>query len=72
MSDRVLLSAPQAAEHLNTSVRFVRRLVAERRVAFHHVGRHVRFLVEDLDAFVDAGRVEVMTSHQVCDVPKAA
>lgn len=52
------LTVAEAAEHLNTSVRFVRRLVAERRIAFHHVGRHVRIAVADLDAFVLAGRVE--------------
>ena len=36
------LTVAEAAEYLNTSVRFVRRLIAERRIAFHHVGRHVR------------------------------
>ncbi|WP_232021725.1 excisionase family DNA-binding protein [Pseudonocardia autotrophica] len=30
---------------MNASERFVRRLVAERRIAFHRVGRHVRFAV---------------------------
>jgi excisionase family DNA binding protein len=52
------LTVSEAATFLNTSERFVRRLVAERRVAFHHVGRHVRFAVSDLEAFVRAGRVE--------------
>lgn len=52
------LTVPEAAGYLNTSVRFVRRLIAERRIAFHHVGRHVRIGVLDLEAFVQAGRVE--------------
>lgn len=52
------LTVEQAAAHLNTSVRFVRRLVAERRIAFHKFGAHVRLAVVDLDAFVNAGRVE--------------
>jgi excisionase family DNA binding protein len=52
------LTVAGAAEYLNTSERFVRRLIAERRVAFHHVGRHVRIAVADLEAFVQAGRVE--------------
>jgi excisionase family DNA binding protein len=52
------LTVPEAAEHLNLSERFVRRLVAERRIAFHHFGRHVRIAVADLDAFEKAGRVE--------------
>lgn len=59
------LTVAEAAEHLNTSVRFVRRLVAERRIAFHHVGRHVRIAVVDLDAFVLAGRVEPITATTV-------
>ncbi|MGH3547082.1 MAG: helix-turn-helix domain-containing protein [Pseudonocardiaceae bacterium] len=52
------LSVPETADYLNTSERFVRRLVAERRIAFHHVGRHVRFALSDLDEWIVAGRVE--------------
>jgi len=54
-----LLSVEQAAERLGTSVRFVRRLVFERRIAYVKVGRHVRITARDLDAFIAAGRVEV-------------
>lgn len=59
------LTVAEAAAFLNTSERFVRRLVAERRVAFHHVGRHVRFATSDLEAFVRAGRVEPVTRRGV-------
>lgn len=59
------LTVPEAACYLNTSVRFVRRLIAERRIAFHRVGRHVRIAVVDLEAFVQAGRVEPMTEADV-------
>ncbi|KZB81814.1 helix-turn-helix domain-containing protein [Amycolatopsis regifaucium] len=52
------LTVDEAAEYLNTGARFVRRLIAERRIAFHKVGAHVRLAVADLDAFVMAGRVE--------------
>lgn len=52
------LTVPEAATYLNTSVRFVRRLVAERRIAFHKLGAHVRLAQSDLEAFVQAGRVE--------------
>lgn len=52
------LTVDQTAAYLNTSVRFVRRLVAERRIAFHKVGRHVRFAVADLDAWLQEHRVE--------------
>ena len=57
MSLAKLLTVDQAAEALNTTPRFVRRLVAERRICFHHVGRHVRIAEPDLEAFVEAGRV---------------
>jgi excisionase family DNA binding protein len=59
------LTVPQAADYLNTSERFIRRLIAERRVAFHRVGRHVRFTPADLDAFVESGRVEPITRRDV-------
>ncbi|MFC5949769.1 helix-turn-helix domain-containing protein [Pseudonocardia lutea] len=59
------LTVVEAAEHLNTSVRFVRRLVAERRIAFHKVGAHVRIALVDLDAFVRAGRVEAITAESI-------
>jgi excisionase family DNA binding protein len=36
-----LLTVGEAAERLGTSVRFVRRLVHERRVAYTKLGRHV-------------------------------
>lgn len=59
------LTVAETAEYLNTSERFVRRLVAERRIAFHHVGRHVRFALSDLDAWLAAGRVEAITRRSV-------
>ncbi len=52
------LDVPGAAQYLGCGERMVRRLVHERRIAFVKVGRHVRFDVTDLDAFLAAGRVE--------------
>ena len=43
-----LLTVDQAAERLGTSVRFVRRLIAERRIAYVKLGRHVRIAADDL------------------------
>ena len=54
----VLLTVEQVAERLNTKPRFVRRLIAERRIAFHKVGRHVRISEPALAEFIEAGRVE--------------
>ncbi|HVU60202.1 MAG TPA: helix-turn-helix domain-containing protein [Mycobacteriales bacterium] len=52
-----LLSVEQAATELGTPVRFVRRLVQERRIPFHKIGKYVRIHRSDLDAFIAAGRV---------------
>ncbi|MGW0248958.1 helix-turn-helix domain-containing protein [Nocardia goodfellowii] len=52
------LNVPQAARYLGTTERFMRRLVAERRIVFYKVGRHVRFSPSDLEAFAQAGRVD--------------
>jgi excisionase family DNA binding protein len=59
-----LLTVDQAAERLETSVRFVRRLIAERRIAYVKLGRHVRIAAEDLEAFIVAGRVEGATARK--------
>jgi excisionase family DNA binding protein len=59
-----LLSVEQAAERLGTSARFVRRLVFERRIAYVKLGRHVRISSRDLDAFIEAGRVDAGTMYQ--------
>jgi excisionase family DNA binding protein len=57
-----LLTVEQAADRLGTSMRFVRRLVAERRIAYVKVGRHVRLDPTDVEAFIAASRVEVRPS----------
>jgi excisionase family DNA binding protein len=53
-----LLTPQEAAERLGTSLRFVRRLVFQRRIPYVKVGRHVRIATSDLDTFIAAGRVE--------------
>jgi excisionase family DNA binding protein len=57
-----LFTVDQAAERLGTSPRFIRRLIAERRIAFAKLGKHVRIDSADLDAFVAAGRVAPATA----------
>lgn len=53
-----LLTVPEVATVLNVGERFVRRLVAERRVTVVHVGRHIRIPESALTAFVEAGTVQ--------------
>jgi excisionase family DNA binding protein len=57
-----LLTVDQAAERISTSPRFVRRLIAERRIEFVRVGRHVRISESALADFIDAGRVRPMSA----------
>ena len=54
-----LLTLAEVAERLNTSPRHVRRLVAERRIAYRKLGRYVRFHPDDVAEYVAAHRVEV-------------
>ena len=56
MTDR-LLTVEQVADRLGTTVRFPRRLIAERRIEYVKVGRHVRIAEHVVDAFVAAHTV---------------
>ncbi len=60
-----LLTVDAAAERLSTSPRFIRRLIAERRIEFVKVGRHVRISELALVQFIDAGRVGPLTATDV-------
>jgi excisionase family DNA binding protein len=62
------LTVSETAAYLNTSQRFVRRLISERRIAFHHVGRHVRFALTDLDEWLAASRVEPLSADVIVRV----
>jgi excisionase family DNA binding protein len=59
-----LLSVEAAAERLDTKPRFVRRLIAERRIEFYKVGRHVRISERALAEFIEAGRVLPVTPRR--------
>jgi excisionase family DNA binding protein len=56
-----LLTIDAAAERLSTSPRFIRLLVAERKIEFVKVGRHVRISESALAAFIEAGRVDPLS-----------
>ena len=60
-----LLTVDEAAQRIKMSTRYVRRLVAERRIAFHRLGRSVRIHPADLDQHVAGGRVEPITASSV-------
>lgn len=58
MTARRLLTIDEAAAHLGVTRRWVRRAVEERRLPYYKLGVLVRFDAADLDAYLDAGRVE--------------
>jgi excisionase family DNA binding protein len=55
-----LLTVQEAGEMLNTGERFPRRLIAERRICFVRVGRHVRIPESAIADYVAAQTVEAM------------
>ena len=59
-----LLTVGQVAELLGTTERFPRRLIAERRIRFVRVGRHVRIPESALGEFIAAGMVEPVTARR--------
>ena len=47
------LTPDQAAEYLNVSVGFIRRMASERRIRHYRLGKFIRFDPADLDAFAE-------------------
>jgi excisionase family DNA binding protein len=52
-----MLTIEDVAEWLNVKPRFVRRLIAERRIDFGHSGKFVRIPESAVLAFIEAGMV---------------
>ncbi|MET8438968.1 MULTISPECIES: excisionase family DNA-binding protein [Streptomyces] len=64
MTDR-LLTVEETAQLLGTTARFPRRLIAERRIVFVKVGRHVRIPEGALADFIAANTVQpIVTSRR--------
>ena len=53
-----LLSVHEVAEILGTADGFVRRLVAERRIRFVKVGKHLRFSADAVAEYIALGTVQ--------------
>jgi excisionase family DNA binding protein len=53
-----LLTINEVATRLGATPRFVRRLVADRRIVFHRIGKFIRFDPVEIEALVEEGRVE--------------
>ena len=62
-----LLDARGAGDYTGISERFIRRLIAERRVPVHRLGRHVRLATGDLDEYIARNRTEPIAADGRCD-----
>lgn len=60
-----LVDIATAARQLGVAVRFMRRLVDERRIPYFKIGKYVRFDPADLTRFAQSGRVEAAPIHAV-------
>lgn len=65
-----LIDVCEAARRLSVTSRFVRRLVDERRIPFHKIGRYVRFDPADVNDFVARGRVDALSERTPSRRPK--
>jgi excisionase family DNA binding protein len=54
------LTVGEVAERLGTTVRFPRRLIAERRIRYVKVGRHVRIPEVAVDDWIAASTIEAL------------
>lgn len=63
LQEQPLMTVEQVADRLGTPVRFVRRLIAGRRIAFVRVGRYVRIDPEDLEAFIQTGHIDAIRAE---------
>ncbi|MFI8101320.1 helix-turn-helix domain-containing protein [Streptomyces sp. NPDC086023] len=58
------LTVEQAAERLGTGVRFIRRLISERRIGYAKFGKHVRIADSVLTAYIEEQTVEPLRGRQ--------
>lgn len=59
-----LLTVTEAAERLGTGVRFIRRLLAERRIRYVKLGKHVRIAESVLAAYIEVRTVEPVRTRR--------
>lgn len=56
-----LITVEQLADELGVSVRYVRRIIAERRIPYVKVGHLIRFQRDEVERWVEANRVTALT-----------
>ncbi len=63
-SGDALLTMDEAASRMGVTVRMIRRLTSERRLAFVKVGKHVRIPTQAVEGFISAGYVPALRSPE--------
>lgn len=58
-----VLSVGQLADELGVSVRYVGRVIAERRIPCVKVGHPIRFQRDEVERWVEANRVNAFTGR---------
>ena len=56
--ETINLTVEEAATYMGVKERFIRRLVAERRIAFLKLGKHIRIPEKAIEEFEASGRIE--------------
>jgi excisionase family DNA binding protein len=67
-----LLAVDEAAERLGTGVRFIRRLIQERRIRYVKLGKHVRIPESAIAAFIAERTVPTAAETRAARYGKAA
>jgi excisionase family DNA binding protein len=67
-----LLTVEDAAERMGVTPRFVRRLIAEKRITYVKLGSHVRIEDTVVDEFIAVGRVEAVPRQIPLAYPQIA
>ncbi|MEU7313593.1 helix-turn-helix domain-containing protein [Streptomyces sp. NPDC007083] len=71
MADR-LLTVDEAAERLGTGVRFVRRLIQERRIRYVKLGKPVRIPESAVAAYIEQRTIPSLQEARAARFGKAA
>lgn len=58
MLDQRFLSVRQASHYTSLSMRLIYRLIQDRKIQFHRVGKRLLLEKSVLDSFIDSGRVD--------------
>ncbi|MCP4087110.1 MAG: helix-turn-helix domain-containing protein [Actinomycetia bacterium] len=59
-----LFGIADLARHLGVTERFVRRLIAERRLTYCKIGKFVRFHPDDVEDWINRNRIQAHESEQ--------